>query len=485
MFFYVAMPSSVSKVAPILISFLVGAIAGAVIWPLQKKKRSKVRTRQDAINILTNGGKFNRGLSSVENAISLLEATLKTCIDDEARATVLYAIDCLKSRPGYSLIPLDLRRSSVISAAMSPSQTPEEQNVYDWLAASYTQHPSHYSGITFHEVAKLVQRAVRVGRAFNHCLKSHGSYVFDVSESELDHINRALEGVDEWDWDIWTLHEATQGRPLQALGWHLLHKYDLIKDLGLDWQVVKNWLHFVAGLYQDTPYHNSTHAADVLQAVHHLLCKAGALGMLNPLTAFSLLVAAMMHDAGHDGLSNAFHQSAATDRALAFNDQSIQENFHLSTVFAHMAADPALNLLAALGPQRAREVRRLAILAILATDMKGHFQHVHEFRSAVDANPPPPAATGSANSWQSDPALADLLCANLLHAADLSNPCRPYPLSRRWSVLVTDEFFAQGDRERRLGLPVSPMCAREATPLAASQAPAPARPHSPGRAHMP
>ena len=368
------------------------------------------------------------------------------------------------------------------------TRSSEAQDVYDWLAASYTPSPEHHLAMTFHEVAKIVQRAVRVGRAFKHCLKSHGSYVFDVNESELEQINKALEGVDEWDWDIWTLHAATNGRPLQALGWHLLHKYDLIKDLSLDWQVVRNWLHFVAGLYLDTPYHSATHAADVLQAVHHLLCKAGALGMLGPLTAFSLLLAAMLHDAGHDGLSNAFHQAAGTDRALAFNDQSVQENYHLATVFARMAADPAINLLAALGPQRAREARRLTILAVLATDMKGHFQHVHDLRAAVEAHPPHPAAdaaaadsdaaAGGGGGWREDPALADLLCANLLHAADLSNPCRPYPLARRWAELVTEEFFAQGDRERRLGLPVSPLCAREATPLAASQAD---NPHPPPR----
>ena len=38
----------------------------------------------------------------------------------------------------------------------------------------------------------------------------------------------------------------------------------------------------------------------------------------------ALILAAVVHDVGHDGLNNAFHQAALTDRAVSFNDQSIQ-----------------------------------------------------------------------------------------------------------------------------------------------------------------
>lgn len=39
----------------------------------------------------------------------------------------------------------------------------------------------------------------------------------------------------------------------------------------------------------------------------------------------------------------------------------------------------------------------------------------------------------------------------------------------RWSVRVLEEFFAQGDRERAAGLPVSPMMDRTSTSHALSQ----------------
>ncbi|KXS11042.1 HD-domain/PDEase-like protein [Gonapodya prolifera JEL478] len=53
-----------------------------------------------------------------------------------------------------------------------------------------------------------------------------------------------------------------------------------------------------------------------------------------------------------------------------------------------------------------------------------------------------------------------LLCA-ILHAADISNAGRPWAIAKMWSDLVVEEFLAQGDEEKRLGLPVSPNMDRD------------------------
>lgn len=44
-----------------------------------------------------------------------------------------------------------------------------------------------------------------------------------------------------------------------------------------------------------------------------------------------------------------------------------------------------------------------------------------------------------------------------LKCADICNPCRPWEVSRAWSFQVSEEFYRQGDLERRLGLPVTPL----------------------------
>ncbi|KPJ10282.1 High affinity cAMP-specific 3',5'-cyclic phosphodiesterase 7A, partial [Papilio machaon] len=45
-----------------------------------------------------------------------------------------------------------------------------------------------------------------------------------------------------------------------------------------------------------------------------------------------------------------------------------------------------------------------------------------------------------------------------LKCADISNPCRPWDISKNWSFKVCEEFFRQGDYERELNLPVSALC---------------------------
>lgn len=47
-----------------------------------------------------------------------------------------------------------------------------------------------------------------------------------------------------------------------------------------------------------------------------------------------------------------------------------------------------------------------------------------------------------------------------LKCADISNPCRNWEISKKWSLKVCEEFFQQGDCERKLNLPVTPLCDR-------------------------
>ena len=40
---------------------------------------------------------------------------------------------------------------------------------------------------------------------------------------------------------------------------------------------------------------------------------------------------------------------------------------------------------------------------------------------------------------------------SLLHAADISNPAKQWEISKKWSDLVVQEFYEQGDREKAEG----------------------------------
>jgi hypothetical protein len=51
----------------------------------------------------------------------------------------------------------------------------------------------------------------------------------------------------------------------------------------------------------------------------------------------------------------------------------------------------------------------------------------------------------------------------LLHAADISNPCRHWVICKKWSDRVVDEFFLQGAYEKSQGLSISPNMDRDTT----------------------
>ena len=57
----------------------------------------------------------------------------------------------------------------------------------------------------------------------------------------------------------------------------------------------------------------------------------------------------------------------------------------------------------------------------------------------------------------------------LLHSADVSNPAKPWEVHTQWTARVMEEFFKQGDREKELSLPVSPLCDRDTTNIPESQ----------------
>mmetsp|Transcript_5911 Transcript_5911/g.8718 ORF Transcript_5911/g.8718 Transcript_5911/m.8718 type:complete len:751 (+) Transcript_5911:256-2508(+) len=65
--------------------------------------------------------------------------------------------------------------------------------------------------------------------------------------------------------------------------------------------------------------------------------------------------------------------------------------------------------------------------------------------------------------------LSSSILVFLLHSADISNPAKPQNLAVRWANKALTEFFAQGDKEKELAIPVSPLCDSETTKTADSQ----------------
>jgi 3',5'-cyclic-nucleotide phosphodiesterase len=163
---------------------------------------------------------------------------------------------------------------------------------------------------------------------------------------------------------------------------------------------------------------------------------------LKPHLVFAILLSAVVHDVDHPGNTNLFEINSQSDLAIRYNDQSVLENHHCSTAFRLMRK-PNLQVLSRLAKPLAVEIRKYIISCVMATDMAVHFELIDETKKRA------------AEGWNFDEVKdQNLLGKILLHAADLSNPVRPFHMTREWAQRISLEFNDQVKRELALGMPV-------------------------------
>jgi len=127
-------------------------------------------------------------------------------------------------------------------------------------------------------------------------------------------------------------------------------------------------------------YHNYRHAFDVTQMAYYFITQTNAGEIMDNMDIFLLLVCCVGHDADHNGLNNAFHENTQSPLAMLYNDTSIMENHHCSTMLNTLARKES-NLMANLTADQQKANRARIVNIILATDMSKHCKytskHVH------------------------------------------------------------------------------------------------------------
>ncbi|KAJ2779134.1 3',5'-cyclic-nucleotide phosphodiesterase [Coemansia interrupta] len=249
-------------------------------------------------------------------------------------------------------------------------------------------------------------------------------------------------------------------------------------DLNLRACRVRKFVNILESAYYDNPYHNFSHAIDVTQCTFYILhtlgmfSKAGlrrsslrsptessfaVRSILRPTDVVALIVASMCHDLGHPGLNNAFMVRARTQLAEIYNDQSVLENFHaacfsmIMSYFFNEFVSPNGKGIAGAAPPTFdyEEFRRVAVHAILATDMARHFEFIGKCKAQYQR-----FVSGSnlPLTTQQHEAERAQLAASILKCADISNITRPFNVAQRWTRRLNREVTLQGNIEESLGM---------------------------------
>ncbi|DBA95437.1 TPA: putative 3',5'-cyclic phosphodiesterase pde-3, partial [Trebouxia sp. C0006] len=268
-----------------------------------------------------------------------------------------------------------------------------------------------------------------------------------------------------WQFDIFAYAEATPGNSLSMLTFHLLKSTGLVQEFELNEPKLTACLRKIESGYDPAnPYHNSIHVASVVQMTHMLLVHGGVLKskVMNRTQQLATYWSATVHDYEHGGLNNDFLIKTAHPLAITYNDSSPLENHHLA------ASSRVLYMPEYCFPPKEMAghligLRSTCISQVLGTDMKKHFEILSRFQAAFKQVPRSPGGHNSTDDTKWDSTKVEdktLLHQMILKCADIGHLAAAPRTHKRWAIQLEEEFFRQGDKERSVGLTVSPLMDR-------------------------
>lgn len=168
--------------------------------------------------------------------------------------------------------------------------------------------------------------------------------------------------------------------------------------------------------YCDIPYHNYVHACDVTQACFLMLNCYEIKYRFTELDRLSLLIAALGHDAGHNGIINDTLRKNFSSLSLLYNDQSPLENLHCFTTLSCLNKSNQKFLQSHITAEQKLRMRTIITESILSTDMAKHqyyFDRISSVKSLKNDN--------------------ILLGIALIKASDICNVFREFDCSKKWA----------------------------------------------------
>jgi 3'5'-cyclic nucleotide phosphodiesterase len=313
----------------------------------------------------------------------------------------------------------------------------------------------------------ISQNFIDIGYKSNDKLLSQGSITsfidklsYPFSHYDLNKLESVLSQIgNNWNFDIWFIHETT-GKSLSVVGKYLFLKWNLIDFLTETEDRIDTFFEKLEEGYFNNPYHNSCHAADVLHSDLFFIMQSHLNKSLTQLELICCIIASLGHDIGHPSVTNRFLVNNRDKIAVRYNDQSVLENMHASITYKILTKSDT-NILNCLSPENWIRSRKMMIEMILATDVSHHFEILGKFRTR--------AITLSNIDIENFEDRTQVLSMGL-KCSDLGHSAKETELHEKWTKLVCEEFFNQGDLEKQRGQNVSMYCDRHNTDIPKSQA---------------
>ena len=331
----------------------------------------------------------------------------------------------------------------------------------------------------------------------------------------LNHYMSSINNIRNIDFDIFEFKKEfnlNNHDLMNIISTQIFDSFGLFEDEIVDNSKFAGFIKTVANQYNNNPYHNAIHATDVLQTTSIILLKGDVKDkkVFDDFEIASMLIAGIIHDLGHPGTSNLYQINKGTKLALKYNDRSPLENMHCYKGFKILMKNE-YNILCNLNIIEFKIVRLHMIDMILNTDGSNHstlllkikekIEKVNSIKSKLVENLKEKKKNKNSeneNENESDSQDKEILECDydnllvlysiafndndqekleakkalmsfILHLADISNPAKKFVIYKEWEDRVCQEFFKEGDIEKKEGLPVTFLCDRETTKVPRSQ----------------
>ena len=219
--------------------------------------------------------------------------------------------------------------------------------------------PSSAARLSFKSAVQKVIRARRfIDAAQSFGSEGEGNLNLDYLPPEWERLSResreilaqklSFKSISNWHFNALEIADLSNGAPLLFVGWAILGSphaqrsmasdlglavddaqedgYDFVNEFQVKLPVLCSFLRLTESNYLPNPYHNSTHAADVLATTNSIFQLGGNRFAETQLHMFSLLIAAAVHDVKHPGEINI---SIASHISSSFSSFINQQSHYL------------------------------------------------------------------------------------------------------------------------------------------------------------
>ena len=299
--------------------------------------------------------------------------------------------------------------------------------------------------------------------------------IINVDKNIMNFNSDLIENIENEYFNIFNLDKQVgRENTLGVIGYYIFNLYGFYSLI--NYTTFENFINEIsAGYIRENPYHNDLHAGDVTQTclVFMQKGKVNDLVNLDIYNLCALFISCMVHDYKHPGLTNAFLINTNDDIAIRYNDKSVLESYHIAQTFELIKNKPKCDIFKDMNKSEIAMMRKRMINCVLSTDMVKHAQ----IFSLIKVSTEKYKINQGKNAHKFFEGLESMALYDMqqnfmdlfIHSCDISNPTKPYDIYQIWASNVMNEFYLQGDREKKMGLPISFLCDRDTTTIPQGQ----------------